>query len=168
MPHHNRQCVWNPSYRLSIPKPLSLCIALAILFTRFESMRFLSLGAHMKDLVYKKKPTDLISLKRSITDSFASIKSKTLGLATDNFVTSLGYFDPSRIIPQASQKTVAITFPTDGTVFTFWRQISLLKPILLVAALSQPDKDGSRFHPLLQNNAKVPIDSAEKSYKLFW
>ncbi|GBM63143.1 hypothetical protein AVEN_202580-1 [Araneus ventricosus] len=32
------------------------------------------LWGHMKDLVYKKKPTDLISLKRSITDTFARKK----------------------------------------------------------------------------------------------
>ncbi|GBM98058.1 Integrator complex subunit 6-A [Araneus ventricosus] len=44
-----------------------------------------SLWGHMKDLVYKKKPIDLISLKMSITDSFASIKRKTL--VTDNFAT---------------------------------------------------------------------------------
>ncbi|GBN85871.1 hypothetical protein AVEN_38515-1 [Araneus ventricosus] len=49
------------------------------------------LWGHMKDLVYKKKPTDFISLKGSITDSFASIKRKTLELVTDNFVTRLRY-----------------------------------------------------------------------------
>ncbi|GBL96623.1 hypothetical protein AVEN_207789-1 [Araneus ventricosus] len=49
------------------------------------------LWGHMKDLVYRKKPTDLISLKKSITDSFASIKRKTLELVTDKFVTRLRY-----------------------------------------------------------------------------
>ncbi|GBO03824.1 hypothetical protein AVEN_254314-1 [Araneus ventricosus] len=49
------------------------------------------LWCHMKDLEYKKKPTDFISLKRFITDSFASIKRKTLQLLTDNFVTRLRY-----------------------------------------------------------------------------
>ncbi|GBN27963.1 hypothetical protein AVEN_105622-1 [Araneus ventricosus] len=49
------------------------------------------LWGHMKDLVYKKKPTDLISLKRFITDSFVNIKRKTLELVTDNFVTRLRY-----------------------------------------------------------------------------
>ncbi|GBN50973.1 hypothetical protein AVEN_43092-1 [Araneus ventricosus] len=47
------------------------------------------LWGHIKDLVYKKKPTDLI--KRSITDSFASVKRKTLELVTDNFVTRFRY-----------------------------------------------------------------------------
>ncbi|GBM88316.1 hypothetical protein AVEN_5240-1 [Araneus ventricosus] len=42
----------------------------------------LFLWGRMKDLVHKKKPTDLISLKRSITDSFASIKRKTIELVT--------------------------------------------------------------------------------------
>ncbi|GBN29689.1 hypothetical protein AVEN_63912-1 [Araneus ventricosus] len=45
----------------------------------------------MKDLKFKKKPTDFISLKRSITDAFASIKRKILELVTDNFVTRLRY-----------------------------------------------------------------------------
>ncbi|GBN36265.1 hypothetical protein AVEN_57767-1 [Araneus ventricosus] len=49
------------------------------------------LWGHMKDLVYKKKPTDLINLKKYITDTFASIKRKTLELVTDNFVTMLRY-----------------------------------------------------------------------------
>ncbi|GBN65775.1 hypothetical protein AVEN_235892-1 [Araneus ventricosus] len=49
------------------------------------------LWCHMKDLEYKKKPIDLISLNRSITDSFASTKRKTLELVTDNFVTMLFY-----------------------------------------------------------------------------
>ncbi|GBM38254.1 hypothetical protein AVEN_47347-1 [Araneus ventricosus] len=46
---------------------------------------------HMKDLVYKKKPTDLISIKRSITYSFGSIKKNPLELVIDNFVTTLRY-----------------------------------------------------------------------------
>ena len=45
----------------------------------------------MKDLVYKKKPIDLNSLKKSMADSFASIKEKTLEQVTDNFVTRLRY-----------------------------------------------------------------------------
>ncbi|GBO14968.1 hypothetical protein AVEN_101186-1 [Araneus ventricosus] len=49
------------------------------------------LWGHTKDLVYKKKPTDLISLNRSITDSVARTKRKTLELVTDNFVTMLLY-----------------------------------------------------------------------------
>ncbi|GBN05388.1 hypothetical protein AVEN_142329-1 [Araneus ventricosus] len=49
------------------------------------------LWGQMKDLVYNKKPTDLISLKRSISNSFASIKRRTLELVTDNFVTRLSY-----------------------------------------------------------------------------
>ena len=49
------------------------------------------LWGHMKDLVYKKNPTDLNSLKKSITDSFASIKRETLEQVTDNFVTRLRY-----------------------------------------------------------------------------
>ncbi|GBM52018.1 hypothetical protein AVEN_122384-1 [Araneus ventricosus] len=49
------------------------------------------LWGHMKDLVFKKKPTDLISLKRSIINSFANFKRKTLELVTDNFVTRLRY-----------------------------------------------------------------------------
>ncbi|GBM63320.1 hypothetical protein AVEN_11383-1 [Araneus ventricosus] len=43
------------------------------------------LWVQRKDLVYKKKLTDLIGLRRSITDSFASIKRKSLELVTDNF-----------------------------------------------------------------------------------
>ena len=46
---------------------------------------------HMKDLMYKKKLTDLISLKKSIPDSFASIKRETFEQVTDNFVTRLCY-----------------------------------------------------------------------------
>ncbi|GBM10114.1 hypothetical protein AVEN_92931-1 [Araneus ventricosus] len=49
------------------------------------------LWGHVKDLVYKKKSADLISLKRTITDSFASIRRKTLELVTDNFATGLRY-----------------------------------------------------------------------------
>ncbi|GBO37241.1 hypothetical protein AVEN_145175-1 [Araneus ventricosus] len=49
------------------------------------------LWGYTKDLVYKKKPTDLISFKRSVTGSLASIKRKTLELVTDNFVTRLRY-----------------------------------------------------------------------------
>ncbi|GBN36399.1 hypothetical protein AVEN_16503-1 [Araneus ventricosus] len=49
------------------------------------------LRGHMKDLVYKKKSTDLINVRRSITDLFASTKRKTLELVTDNFVTGLCY-----------------------------------------------------------------------------
>ncbi|GBM95650.1 hypothetical protein AVEN_130011-1 [Araneus ventricosus] len=49
------------------------------------------LWGHMKDLVCKEKPTDLISIKRSITDSISSIKRKTLELVTDSFVTRLSY-----------------------------------------------------------------------------
>ena len=46
---------------------------------------------NVKDLVYKKKPTDINSLKKSITDSFASIKREALEQVTHNFVTSLPY-----------------------------------------------------------------------------
>ncbi|GBL84814.1 hypothetical protein AVEN_93846-1 [Araneus ventricosus] len=49
------------------------------------------LWGHIKDLANKKKPTELISLKRSITDSFAGIKRKNRENATDNFVTRLRY-----------------------------------------------------------------------------
>ncbi|GBN57513.1 hypothetical protein AVEN_177519-1 [Araneus ventricosus] len=49
------------------------------------------LWGHMKDLECKKKPTDFNSLKRSITDSFPSIKRKAFELVTDNFVTRLRY-----------------------------------------------------------------------------
>ncbi|GBL55045.1 hypothetical protein AVEN_167792-1, partial [Araneus ventricosus] len=56
------------------------------------------LWGHMKDLVYKKKPTDLISLKRSITASFANIKRKTLELVTDNFVTSCAIVIPLTVL----------------------------------------------------------------------
>ncbi|GBM77085.1 hypothetical protein AVEN_179862-1 [Araneus ventricosus] len=48
------------------------------------------LWGRMKQLVYNK-PTDIISLKRFITDSFASIKRKALELVTANFVVRLCY-----------------------------------------------------------------------------
>ena len=45
----------------------------------------------MKDFVYKKKPTDLHSLYKSITDSFSSIKIETLEQVFDNSVYRLHY-----------------------------------------------------------------------------
>ncbi|GBN05928.1 hypothetical protein AVEN_214012-1 [Araneus ventricosus] len=49
------------------------------------------LWGYMKDLAHKKKPTDLISLRRSVTDLFASIIRKTFELVAHNFVTRLCY-----------------------------------------------------------------------------
>ncbi|KAF8795408.1 hypothetical protein HNY73_003259 [Argiope bruennichi] len=47
---------------------------------------------HVRGFVYKKKPTDLISLKGSIIHSSAIIKKKALEIVTDNFVTRLCHY----------------------------------------------------------------------------
>lgn len=49
----------------------------------------------MKDLVYTKKPTDLNSVKKSITDLFESIKREKLDKVTNNFATEGSHFENS-------------------------------------------------------------------------